>query len=340
MSPDLLPLLPLLPVLFAVPQIRLLARQHAFGGYGRWEEAPLGGLRGMGEAGEAEAVCAGVCTRHHAIDWNFVGTARPRPNKWRVQPTPASLLLQAGAGGTSAVKGVGRLDGSDGEPGKVTDGAPGKVTDGEEGKVTGSNGGERRKRPRTDERPGVVDDWLELSWANDDGGAPYYFERWTRYEGGTPGEASRDTIALRAHAAPAAAAGTSTSQSAHRPPRDALVVVVGDHFNYVVERPIGWEALAKYGGSLVGVVDAAISSGERAVAEACVLLEAGHGRVSAGWRVDASLQPWRIGKPLSDVFGGEGGGGGSGPSLAEALSAGGAIGADGVFVGRQRFEVL
>ena len=279
----------------------------------------------MGEAGEAEAACAGVCTRHHAIDWNFVGIARPRPNKWRVQPTPASLLLQAGTGVTSAVQGVGRLDGLDGE----------------HGKVTGSDGGERRKRPRTDERPGVVDDWLELSWANDDGGAPYYFERWTRYEGGTPGEASRDTIALRAHAAPAAVAGTSTSQSAHRPPRDALVVVVGDHFNYVVERPIGWEALAKYGGSLVGVVDAAISSGERAVAEACVLLEAGHGRVSAGWRVDASLQPWRIGKPLSDVFGGEGGGGGGGgPSLAEALSAGGAIGADGVFVGRQRFEVL
>ncbi len=33
------------------------------------------------------------------------------------------------------------------------------------------------------------------------------------------------------------------------------------------------------------------------------MLEAGHGRVSGGWRVEGSLQPWRVGKPLADVFG-------------------------------------
>ena len=29
-----------------------------------------------------------VCVRHHAIDWNFVGTPRPRPNKWRIEMAP------------------------------------------------------------------------------------------------------------------------------------------------------------------------------------------------------------------------------------------------------------
>lgn len=29
-----------------------------------------------------------VATRHHAIDWNYVGKPRPRPNKWRVEMGP------------------------------------------------------------------------------------------------------------------------------------------------------------------------------------------------------------------------------------------------------------
>lgn len=29
-----------------------------------------------------------VATRHHAVDWNYVGRARPRPNKWRVEMGP------------------------------------------------------------------------------------------------------------------------------------------------------------------------------------------------------------------------------------------------------------
>jgi hypothetical protein len=29
-----------------------------------------------------------VCTRHHCIDWNYVGTPRPRPNKWWVEMHP------------------------------------------------------------------------------------------------------------------------------------------------------------------------------------------------------------------------------------------------------------
>jgi hypothetical protein len=32
-------------------------------------------------------------------------------------------------------------------------------------------------------------------------------------------------------------------------------------------------------------------------------MEAGHGRISGGWEVDVSVQPWREGRPISDVLG-------------------------------------
>lgn len=30
-----------------------------------------------------------MAVRHHAIDWNFVGKPRPRPNKWRIEMNPS-----------------------------------------------------------------------------------------------------------------------------------------------------------------------------------------------------------------------------------------------------------
>jgi len=47
--------------------LRVLARQHAFAGFTRFRD--------------------GVATRHHLLDWNFLGASSPRnrPNKWRVQ---------------------------------------------------------------------------------------------------------------------------------------------------------------------------------------------------------------------------------------------------------------
>eukprot|EP00980_Cylindrotheca_fusiformis_P003036 scaffold709_cov197-Cylindrotheca_fusiformis.AAC.4 len=53
-------------------QLRIYARQHIFAGFSllaREEERP-------------------VCTRHHCIDWNFVGYPRPRPNKWWIEVNP------------------------------------------------------------------------------------------------------------------------------------------------------------------------------------------------------------------------------------------------------------
>jgi hypothetical protein len=66
--------------------LRLLARQHVFCGY-TLPDTPVPHL-------------PMVCTRHHAIDWNFVGTKRALPNKWRVELGPAA----AGAGSDAAAQ--------------------------------------------------------------------------------------------------------------------------------------------------------------------------------------------------------------------------------------------
>lgn len=50
-------------------ELRLYARQHVFSGFTVVDE----------EGGRP------VATRHHCIDWNFVGTSRPRPNKWWIE---------------------------------------------------------------------------------------------------------------------------------------------------------------------------------------------------------------------------------------------------------------
>ena len=252
--------------------MRLLARQHAFAGYARLEASREDGSGSVA-----------VCTRHHAIDWNFVGAPRSRPNKWRVRPTPPTEAAFPGAAGR-------------------------------------------------------CDDWQELSYASDEHSAPYYLERWTRRTGGE----GRPSLALRACSAPGGAVGDSAAQQ-----RDAMVVVVGDHFAYVLARPIEVTALTSLGRTLTSVVDEAIECGERHTAEACVLLEAGYGRVGAGWRVDGSLQPWRVGRPLADIFASAGAHDESATedgdvcSLTSALDAPvGLVGLRRVQIGAHLFDVL
>ena len=59
-------------------ELRLFARRHAFAGYSVLTTDPTGAKNSPA-----------VCVRHHAIDWNFVGRMRSRPNKWRVEMHPA-----------------------------------------------------------------------------------------------------------------------------------------------------------------------------------------------------------------------------------------------------------
>ncbi|KAL1523150.1 hypothetical protein AB1Y20_018105 [Prymnesium parvum] len=173
-------------------ELRQLARQHVFCGY--------------------TLAHGDVCTRHHALDWNFVGVPRSRPNKWTVAP------LQ-----------------------------------------------------------GATDAWVEASFALDDAGAPYYTECWERLTRGSPA----DGVVLAMRAAPESL-------------RDSFVVIIGDHFSYIRARP---QPASQVGGasSLVDLVDDAVNKGDRTLAESFLSLEAGHGTISSGWMIDASIHPWQQG---------------------------------------------
>lgn len=66
-----------------------------------------------------------------------------------------------------------------------------------------------------------------------------------------------------------------------------------DHFNYLFDREIDGNE-PKYGkSSLIDVVDASIANGDRSTAEKFLSVDAGHGRISAGWEIDCSIRPWK-----------------------------------------------
>ena len=188
-------------------QLRLYARQHIFAGYTILEK----------EGDDDEGVGGGrrpVCTRHHCIDWNFVGTPRTRPNKWWI-----------------------RMD------------------------------GEQTK-------------WKEYSYATDEFGQHYYFEQWERR--GSPTDNS-PRLAFRK------ASGNG---------RDGIIVVVGDHFNYVLERQLPEDVNDYDQKSLVDVVDAAVAAGDLDTARSYLSIQGGHGTISSQWTIDSAIPPWNEGTKL------------------------------------------
>ena len=179
-------------------QLRMYARQHVFAGFSvvsREHGKPL-------------------CTRHHCIDWNFVGQGRPRPNKWWIQMNHDHSQ------------------------------------------------------------------WKESSYATDDLGQYYYFERWQR-RAKCPEDAPR--VALR----------KAASES-----RDGIFVLVGDHFSYILARELRGHENDYGQGSLVGLVDAAIAANDVETAKAYLSIEAGHGTISAGWTLDCAIPFWNEGSTI------------------------------------------
>jgi hypothetical protein len=59
-------------------QLRLYARQHVFAGFTVLSQERQ-------NDGNHQGSQLPVATRHHCIDWNFIGVSRPRPNKWWIQ---------------------------------------------------------------------------------------------------------------------------------------------------------------------------------------------------------------------------------------------------------------
>lgn len=186
-------------------QLKLFARRHAFAGYSKI------GLEKNRD----------VCVRHHCIDWNFINTPRPRPNKWFIQMS-------------------------------------------ENKKV-----------------------WKEYSYSRDDFHQHYYVERWKRLQ--RDGFGDGFVLALR-------------KEKNSVDGRDGIICCVGDHFNYIFSRT-GSDLRKKYHeeGSTVDVVDAAINRGDRDLAEAYLSIEAGHGLISNGWKIDKALQPWKEGSSFVET---------------------------------------
>lgn len=188
--------------------IKLYARRHVFAGYTRLEQ---------GDDDDERP----ICTRHHCMDWNFVGVPRPRPNKWYVEMSPCGNI------------------------------------------------------------------WKELAYAKDNFHQHYYWERWERLN--RDGNGKGLVLALR------------RDRTGDNKERDGVIVVVGDHFNYMYGRMLMGNELTYGQSSLVDLVDAAIDAGDRATAESYLSIDAGHGRISMGWKIDCAIQPWKKDTRLFNV---------------------------------------
>jgi hypothetical protein len=183
-------------------QLRYYARQHVFSGFSKL----------VREDGRL------LCTRHHCIDWNFVGTPRSRPNKWWVDMADNHVRRETGAFM-----------------------------------------------------------WKEWSYARDEQGQHYYCEHWERLAGSNPGP----VVALRKEDSG----------------RDGVLVIVGDHFSYVLGREHRPYRDGDFG-SLVDLVDDAVTCGELEVARQWLGIQGGHGRISSGWMLDNCIEPWKEGTAL------------------------------------------
>lgn len=117
----------------------------------------------------------------------------------------------------------------------------------------------------------------ECAYATDENGQYYYFERWQR----RPHDNAGVRLALR---------------KAPGQGRDAIFVMVGDHFNYAMARELNGKEKDYDQTSLVTVVDAAVAAGDLAAAKNYLNIEAGHGTVSSGWTLDCAIPPWNEGK--------------------------------------------
>jgi len=123
--------------------------------------------------------------------------------------------------------------------------------------------------------------WKEWSYSTDENGQCYYFETWQRIEGDDNGKGLR--LAMR-----------RTDDG-----NDGILVVVGDHFNYILGRRWnGNEKTYPNANSLVELVDTCIDLGDRETAISHLTLDGGHGTISSGWKIDCAIQSWNHGKTV------------------------------------------
>jgi hypothetical protein len=67
-----------------IEQLKYYGRQHIFAGYSKITRKDESSIRDLD-----------YCTRHHCIDWNYVGISRTRPNKWFIEFPPLATFPTA-----------------------------------------------------------------------------------------------------------------------------------------------------------------------------------------------------------------------------------------------------
>jgi len=116
------------------------------------------------------------------------------------------------------------------------------------------------------------DVWREVSYAKDEEGEPYYWEKWERLPGDAGG---KEYAAFR------------------RRGEEGLIVCVGGLFNYLYPR-IG--SLPSMGGLPVSVADKLVEAGDLEGARAVLSIRGGHGIIVDGtWVVQRAIAPWEEG---------------------------------------------
>lgn len=151
--------------------------------------------------------------------------------------------------------------------------------------------------------------WKEWSYATDENGQCYYWEKWERIAGDEFGRGLR--LAMRKkqkqRGGPISDGVVSKDDDSNN---DAILVAVGDHFNYIVGRQFldlqQQQQHTRYrdAGNTVELVDLAIQHGDREIAISHLSLAGGHGTISSGWKIDCAVQPWQHGKNVFDCLSG------------------------------------
>ena len=120
------------------------------------------------------------------------------------------------------------------------------------------------------------DVWKEWAYAMDYHGQHYYCEHWERLRNGGVGP----VVAL------CKAEG-----------RHGILVIVGDHFNYCLDRE-NVVAGKDQSDSLVSLVDQALERNDLETARRWLSVQGGHGRIAKGWKIDKAIEFWKEGSPL------------------------------------------
>jgi hypothetical protein len=290
---------------YSLGQLRLFSRQHVFSGFTRIQDCDdtdvtNNGVTGQyrndgGSSHDKHRQYPIVCTRHHCIDWNFIGMPLPRPNKWYVEPISTTATFSDS---------------------RLKDTARNSLVEKKSTMLLPRNEDSRSK-----DTPRLFKEW---SFAIDRHGQSYNFETWKDHSDLNRPSSSlvhNDPVILALRKSPSSLQPFQvTSSNAYR--EDGVLVVVGNHFNYVHGRRKGWQeavqqmtkllmthtGVSQKPDSLVELVDAALDHGlDRTLLEHLLDVEAGHGLIfqeenneKPNWKIDCAIQPWREGTMLFD----------------------------------------